>query len=119
MATHPQDSWNRFDLVLVLLAVLDLVVSAVQANFVRALRILRMQKLLRLLRAVRLVKVVKMAQVSAPACGGWGRRRGCLGGNAYAVLCMRGPWGPGQTGELGHAWRRRDPWPGGAYLLTA
>lgn len=64
----PQDAWNKFDLVLVVFAVFDIIIHAVQANFLRALRILRMQKLLRVLRAVRLAKVVSMAKVGDYLC---------------------------------------------------
>ena len=44
-----QEDWNKFDFVLMLLAVIDLALSFLHTSFIRALRVLRAQKLLRLL----------------------------------------------------------------------
>ncbi len=63
--TWPQDGWNRFDVLLVALAILDLAASAIQANFLRALRVLRMQRLLRAFRTVQFVRLAKVMQVGA------------------------------------------------------
>lgn len=51
--------WNRFDLLLVCIGILDLVVLVLPAGFLRVVRLIRLRRLFRLLRVLRLMRVFR------------------------------------------------------------
>lgn len=51
--------WNRFDLLLVGIGILDLVVLVLPAGFLRVVRLIRLRRLFRLLRVLRLMRVFR------------------------------------------------------------
>ena len=52
-------SWNKLDFSLVLLSVVDIAFSYLEASFLRILKVLKAQKMLRLLRMTRMAKALK------------------------------------------------------------
>ncbi len=60
-----QDGWNKFDVFLVVTAIIDLIITTAQMNFIRVLRVLRTQKLLRFFRIAQNGRMGKAAQVRA------------------------------------------------------
>ncbi|KAL6748527.1 Ion transport protein-domain-containing protein [Haematococcus lacustris] len=56
-----KNNWHRFDLLLLALGLLDLVVPALQLNYLRVLRVLRLQGVIRLMRAARSPALVAAA----------------------------------------------------------
>jgi hypothetical protein len=52
-------NWNKLDIFLVALSVLDLALSYLQSSFLRIIKVLKAQKLLRLLRVTRMAKALK------------------------------------------------------------
>jgi hypothetical protein len=68
-----QVGWNKFDLFLVVLALVDAFTTSVQLSFLRVLRLLRMTRVVHLARAAGMVRLVKMATVRGWVCLFWGR----------------------------------------------
>jgi hypothetical protein len=59
-----QDGWNRFDLVLVVVALVDILVDSVQGSFLRVLRALH--RTMGMLRAAGLLRLLNVATVNQP-----------------------------------------------------
>jgi hypothetical protein len=64
-----QVGWNKFDLLLVTLALVDILVNAVQLSFLRVLRVLRMTRVVHLAKAAGMVRLVKIATVCVCVSG--------------------------------------------------
>lgn len=57
--TYLKPLWNRFDVVLVVIGILDLIVLILPAGFLRVIRLIRLRRLFRLLRVLRLMRVFR------------------------------------------------------------
>lgn len=86
----PQDSWNKFDFMLVVFAIVDVALTFLHATFLRVLRIFRLQRLLRTVRLLRKSKVGPPRR-RAQAAGHMPRaacaRQGCLPAASLLGIC--------------------------------